>query len=87
MTIEEAEAILAPFPEYAVLRTSGRQFFTTTEIATQLRLSPSVVRRLCEDGSLSGAVFYDAFIGWRVPRSSVLIYVASAIRARQSDAS
>jgi hypothetical protein len=34
-------------------------------------------RRWCEDGLINGAAFYGEKLGWRMPRSGLLLYLAS----------
>jgi hypothetical protein len=79
MTVEQAQEILTKIPEYAWLTASSELWFTTGEVAAALRTSPATVRSWCERGAIAGASDYGGRIGWRMPRSGLLLYFAATV--------
>jgi hypothetical protein len=77
MTITEAEQLLADIPEYGWIVEATKQFWSSGDIAKHLSINAGTVRRWCEEGLLPGAVFYGEKLGWRIPRSGILLYLAS----------
>lgn len=60
---------------------SGQQWYTTGEVADHLGLSEGGVRSLADRGAIPGAILHDAKrIGWRLPRSGLIAYVAAQRR-------
>lgn len=76
------------YPDYDWLTKSGLQFWTVSEVAKNLNIGPAAVRARCESGAFDGALFYGVQIGWRIPRSGLIVYLATLARdGRQFDAS
>ncbi len=74
--IREGEQVLAQFPEYRWLTSSGLQWWTVSEVADHLGVGKDVVRGWCERQEIPGAVLYGQQIGWRMPRSGLIVYCA-----------
>jgi hypothetical protein len=74
--IAAAERLLAAIPEYAWLVQSGKQFYTVSEVSAALDIGVGAVRALAERGDIAGAVLYGTQIGWRLPRSGLMLYLA-----------
>jgi hypothetical protein len=56
---------------------SGQQWYTAAEAAAKLGISHDAVSRLAETGAIPGALLHDVKrIGWRLPRSGLIAYVA-----------
>jgi len=86
MSPEAAEALLRTIPEYAWLTQSGRQIYTTAEVAEYLHIGVFAVRVRCQDGLFPGAIDYGIGIGWRIPRSGLILYLANRVQQGQIDA-
>ena len=71
-----AEQLLAAIPEYAWLVQSGKQWWTVAEVSEALGIGLGAVRALAERGDIAGAVLYGQQIGWRLPRSGLVLYLA-----------
>jgi hypothetical protein len=84
--IAAAEQMLAAIPEYAWLVQSGKQFYTAAEVSAALGIGVGAVRALCERGDIAGAVLYGTQIGWRLPRSGLLLYLARLQQRGADDA-
>jgi hypothetical protein len=83
MTPEELQAIverLAKWPEYDWLTQSGESWFKVSDVAEGLGFSRETVRAMCERGAIPGAVFYGQQLGWRMPQSGLLEYLAGLQR-------
>lgn len=78
--VREAERILQTTPEYDWLARSGQQWYTVAEVATAMAVSKNMVRSWCERGQIAGAVIYGQQIGWRLPRSGLLLFFAEIVR-------
>lgn len=78
--VREAERILQATPEYDWLARSGQQWYTVAEVATAVAVSKALVRAWCERGQIAGAVLYGQQIGWRLPRSGLLLFFAEIVR-------
>jgi len=83
---EEAEKILRPRAEYKWLTESGVQFWTVTDVAKNLNIGGNAIRVRCEDKTIKDAIFYGTQLGWRIPRSSLLVYLAELVIRKSSDA-
>ncbi len=63
----------------------GQQWYTATEAAEHMAVSDEYVRRLAERGAIPGALMHDVKrIGWRLPRSGLIAYIAAQRRATQA---
>jgi hypothetical protein len=82
MTLEEAENLLSRIPEYNWLTKDGTDWYKAEELATHLGIGEHAVRARCKDGSIHGATFYGEKIGWRIPRSGVILYLASIVSSQ-----
>lgn len=78
--LREAEQTLGGIPEYAWLTQSGTQWYTVAEVAEAMNVGKDVVRRWCERGQIANAVMYGQQIGWRMPRSGLLLFFAEIVR-------
>jgi hypothetical protein len=64
---------------------SGQQWYAASEIADRLGLSDGGVRNLAERGVFPGAIQYaEKRIGWRIPRSGLIAFIAAQRRNTQS---
>lgn len=71
-----AEQQLAGFPEYDWLRLSNTLWWTVSEVAEHLGVGRDVVRAWCERHEVPGAVLYAPQVGWRMPRSGLVVFCA-----------
>ncbi len=78
LNLQEAERILAQLPEYAWLTGSRKSWWTVSEVAEQLEIGESAVRSWCERGLIPGAVLHTRQLGWRIPKSGLIQYLAEA---------
>ncbi|HEX9413779.1 MAG TPA: helix-turn-helix domain-containing protein [Ktedonobacterales bacterium] len=78
--LAEAEAVLRQWPEYAWLTESGVQWYRVGDVADHLGMSRETMRAMCERGAIPGAVNYGQQLGWRIPRSGLLRYLAGLAR-------
>ncbi len=76
--VNAAEPILARLPEYAWLTSSSKPWWTVAEVAENLVIGASAVRNWCEQGLIPGAVLHSRQLGWRMPRSGLMQYLAEA---------
>jgi hypothetical protein len=81
--VSAAERLLAGIPEFAWLTGSKQQWWTVDEVSDKLGIGPAAVRSLIEHGDIAGAVLYGTRIGWRLPRSGLLVYLARLRREAQ----
>ncbi len=87
MTLAEAETLLRPIPEYGWLLNSGQQWYKLEELQTITGIGPAAWTKRCEDGRVPGAVNHGYGVGWRAPRSGLLIYFGRLVAEnRQHDA-
>lgn len=78
--LRAAEQTLRAIPEYAWLAESGQQWYTVAEVAEAMSIGKDVIRRWCERGLIANAVMYGQQIGWRLPRSGLLLFFATIVR-------
>lgn len=78
--LEAAERLLRETPEYAWITESGQQWYTVSEVVEATTVAATTVRAWCDRGQIAGAVFYGQQIGWRMPRSGLLLFFASLAR-------
>lgn len=78
--VQEAERWLGAIPEYDWLTTSGQQWHTAAEVSEHIAVAKDAIRRWCERGQIAGAVLYGQQIGWRMPRSGLLLHFARMAR-------
>lgn len=76
MTPSEAEARLQAVPEYAWILANSNQWYSAVEVAKQLGVSSDVVSKWCRERRIPGAVQMERRIGWRLPRSGILVFLA-----------
>lgn len=81
--LRTAEQTLRTIPEYRWLVNSEQPFWSSGNVAEHLAVSPTTVRLWCESGGIVGAAFYGGRIGWRMPRSGLIIFLAGLIGQRR----
>lgn len=65
----------------------GQQWYRAVEAAQHLGLSDDAVRTLAERGQIPGAILHDERrIGWRLPRSGLITYIARQRRRTEERA-
>lgn len=82
-----AEELLARRPEFAWLTGRPAQWYTASQVAEGIGVSPITVRRICERGEIPGATYYGPSVGWRLPRSGVIEWVSRALERGHGAAS
>jgi hypothetical protein len=82
--VARAEAMLSRVPEFAPLVGDGRPFWKTGEVAGLLGVTDHIVRGWCESGQIRGATKYDQNVGWRIPRSGLLVFLATRQSGQQA---
>jgi len=75
--VERAEALLAGIPELASIVRDPRPFWKASEVAAMLGVTDHIVRAWCDSGQIRGAIKYDVNVGWRIPRSGLLVFLAA----------
>jgi hypothetical protein len=80
----EATAYLAQFPEYRWLTTGGLQMYRISDITPHLAVGEKAIAALCERGEIAGAVSFGTPIGWRIPRSGLIVWLAAQVRRNQA---
>ena len=61
---------------------SDQQWYTVAEIAAKLAMSAGGIRNMAERDEFPGAIQYaEKRIGWRIPRSGVIAFIATQRRA------
>lgn len=80
--LHEAITILQGIPgnPYARLLTNNEILLTLPEVTDLARIDRYGVETRCKSGEIAGAVWHGGKTGWRIPRDSVIIYLASNIR-------
>ncbi|HEV2459221.1 MAG TPA: hypothetical protein VGS80_12755 [Ktedonobacterales bacterium] len=79
-----AEALLDAIPEYHLLTRSPTPFWKVQQVAGPLGVTEHIVRNWCERGYIRGAIKYDdPQVGWRIPRSGLIVFLAERVRAQQ----
>lgn len=78
--LQDAEKVLGQIPEYSWLVQSGQQWWTVAEVSEHLNVGRDVIRRWAEQGSIAGAVLYGVQLGWRLPRSGLILHLARLVR-------
>ena len=59
---------------------SGQQWYATSEAAKYLGVSADVIRAAADRGAIPGAILHEARVGWRLPRSGLIHYLADQRR-------
>lgn len=80
LRIAEAEAILRPIPEYDWLVRAGKQFWKGSEIAEVFGIDSRKVAEWCAAGLIVGATEFGEKLGWRIPRSGLLLFFAERVK-------
>lgn len=76
-----AEALLDAIPEYHWLTRSDAPIWRVQQVAGPLGVTEHIVRNWCEGGLIRGAIKYDASqVGWRIPRSGLLVFLAARMQ-------
>jgi hypothetical protein len=78
--ISQAEAYLRSYPEFDWLTKNGQQWFRTQEVSDGLGIGEAAVRAICDRGEIDGAINYGKPIGWRMPRTGLIMYLAGLKR-------
>jgi len=79
MTVDEALSLLSKFPEYNWLINATKQFWNVSEVAQNLEQSEYLIRSRCKDGSIQGAYALSQQAGYTIPRSGLLLFLASLL--------
>jgi hypothetical protein len=82
--LSEALDYLRQLSQYNWLTGNGLQWWTVPDVATALSVGETVIKRMCEDGTLIGAISYGAPLGWRIPRDALIIWLAGRRRGTQA---
>ncbi len=82
MTEQEAAQILRSVPGHEWLLTDSRLYWSPGDLEGPLCFSAQTIRRWVEEGRFPGALDFGK-TGIRIPRASVLIYLASNLQGRQ----
>jgi hypothetical protein len=83
--LREAEAMLRKIPEYEWLITNGLQWWTVPQLAEHLPIGEAAIRARIHE--FPGAQDYGDKIGYRIPKSGVIMYLARIlVRQQQQDA-
>jgi hypothetical protein len=78
--IAAAEAMLRTIPEYDWLTKSNKLFWRSSEIAEIFGIDSRTVIEWCTSGLIEGATGFGEKLGWRMPRSGLLLFFAERVR-------
>lgn len=81
--VQESQQTLEAIPEYDWLTRSEQQWFTVSEVAPHMAVSKETVRDWCETGQIKHATLYKQQVGWRMPRSGLMLFFAKRVRERE----
>lgn len=84
--VQAAQLELATIPEYDWLTQSDEPWFTVAQVAPHMGVSKETVRGWCENGHIKHATLYQQQVGWRMPRSGLLLFFARRVREGQQSA-
>ena len=80
--VQEAERIVMQILEYRWLR-DEKSWYSVIEVAEKLGIGRESVRKWCESGDIPGAMnFQPQQVGWRIPRSGLLLFLARIRKGR-----
>lgn len=79
MSVERAAEVLSGIPEYAWLVESDQPWWKAAEVAKHAGVTADVVRSWCDSGKIQGAMLYAQQVGWRMPRSGLLLFFAGIV--------
>lgn len=85
-TLEEAERYLRQkgVPEDGWVLNSGQLFYRVSEVEGKLfGLNGDAIRTLASSGQVPNAVQPSQQVGWRLPRSGIIFYIAQVRRAQE----
>ena len=85
-TLEEAETYLRQkgVPEDAWVLNSGQLFYRVSEVEGKLfGLTGDAIRSLASSGQIPNAVQPSQQVGWRLPRSGIIYYIAQIRRTQE----
>ena len=82
--IAGAETMLRRIPEYDWLTKSNKLFWRSSEIAEIFGIDSRTVIEWCTNGQIRGATGFGDRLGWRMPRSGLLIFFAERVRRNDS---
>lgn len=80
----DSESMLKARPEFAWVLAPGDGWFNVSEIARGLGVSRKIVTDWCRDGAIPGVVYYGEDVGYRVPRSGLIEFLAARLRGQQA---
>lgn len=83
MTEQEAEQLLSATPGYGWLINDTRMFWSPADLEPFLGISANTIRRWADSGLIPGAVDFGT-AGWRIPRSGLIIFLASRLGGSKS---
>ena len=83
MFLAEAEAMLSGLAAYSWLFPDSpdyESFYRSSKVARMLGVDSQTVNKWCSDGSISDVLDLGGKLGFRIPRESLLIFLAERIR-------
>jgi hypothetical protein len=81
--MQEFERAVAARPEYAWVF-AGDGWFNVAEIARGLGVSRKIVTDWCRDSAFPGALYYGDNVGYRIPRSGLIEFLAKRLSGQQN---
>lgn len=84
MTVQEAEEILRGIPEYSWIVESDQSFWRTGDILQAMGISAGTIIQWCKDGLIDGATNFGGALGWRMPRSGLLLFFAARVKRHRT---
>lgn len=81
---KDAQKYLSQFQEFDWMTKSGQQWYKIDEVSNGLALGEEALRRACVNGEFPGAQNYGPGIGWRIPRSSLILWIYEQRRKAKS---
>lgn len=84
--LERFEKSLSIRPEYNWLTQNPSPWRNMSEVATGMGVSRQTIKSWCERGQIPGAIDYGQDIGWRMPRSGLIEFIANLQRGASGQA-
>jgi len=82
--MSDIEQRLQAQPEYAWLFKANDGWYNVTETARGLGVSRTTVTEWCREKVIPGAIYYGEDIGWRIPRSGLIVFLVERLGEQQN---
>lgn len=83
--VAQAERALRAHPEYRWLWDSGLQWYRVSDIVKATDFTADTIEGWCKQGQIRHAAYFGQQIGWRIPRSGLILFFAQHDQHDQHD--